>query len=126
MIQVPEIFTTERLLMRRPLLSDATAIYEYACDPEVTRYMDWWTHTDIRDSVAFLEACAPRWKAGQEFCGVITVKPFAAAVKAAGKPVTFLIGQGYNHFEMFETLGNPYGLLGRAMLEQMKLKTVCA
>ena len=50
-------------------------------------------------------------------------RDFAAAVKAAGKPVTFLIGQGYNHFEMFETLGNPYGLLGRAMLEQMKLKT---
>ena len=34
-----------------------------------------------------------------------------------------LIGEGYTHFEMFETLGNPYGLLGRAMLEQMKLKT---
>jgi arylformamidase len=51
-------------------------------------------------------------------------RDFAAAVKAAGKRVTFLIGQGYNHFEMFETLGNPYGLLGRAMLEQMKLKTV--
>jgi arylformamidase len=50
-------------------------------------------------------------------------REFAAAVKGAGKPVTFLIGQGYNHFEMFETLGNPYGLLGRAMLEQMKLKT---
>jgi arylformamidase len=50
-------------------------------------------------------------------------RDFAAAVKAAGKSVTFLIGQGYNHFEMFETLGNPYGLLGRAMLEQMKLKT---
>jgi arylformamidase len=41
----------------------------------------------------------------------------------AGKTVTFLIGQGYNHFEMFETLGNPYGLLGRAMLGQMKLET---
>ena len=51
-------------------------------------------------------------------------REFAAAVKKAGKPVTFLIGQGYTHFEMFETLGNPYGLLGRAMLEQMKLKTV--
>jgi arylformamidase len=48
-------------------------------------------------------------------------REFAAAVKQAGKPVTFLVGQGYNHFEMFETLGNPYGLLGRAMLEQMKL-----
>lgn len=48
-------------------------------------------------------------------------REFAAAVKAAGKPVTFLIGDGYNHFEMHETLGNPYGLLGRAVLEQMKL-----
>ena len=53
-------------------------------------------------------------------------REFAAAVKAAGKPLTFLIGQGYNHFEMFETLGNPYGLLGRAMLELMKLKTTCS
>lgn len=52
-------------------------------------------------------------------------RDFAAAVKAAGKPVKFLIGQGYNHFEIFETLGNPYGLLGRAMLEQMKLGPTC-
>ena len=49
-------------------------------------------------------------------------REFAAAVKAAGKPVMFLVGQGYNHFEMFETLGNPYGLLGRAMLDLMKLR----
>ncbi|HYS56875.1 MAG TPA: alpha/beta hydrolase [Burkholderiales bacterium] len=48
-------------------------------------------------------------------------REFAETLKRAGKPVTFLIGQGYNHFEMFETLGNPYGLLGRAMLQQMKL-----
>jgi arylformamidase len=51
-------------------------------------------------------------------------REFAAAVKAAEKPVTFLVGEGYNHFELHETLGNPYGLLGRAMLEQMKLKRV--
>jgi arylformamidase len=48
-------------------------------------------------------------------------RDFAAAVKAAGKPVQFLIGQGYNHFEIFETLASPYALLGRAALEQMKL-----
>jgi arylformamidase len=50
-------------------------------------------------------------------------RDFAAAVKAAGKPVTLLVGEGYNHFELHETMGNPYGLLGRAVLEQMKLKT---
>jgi arylformamidase len=51
-------------------------------------------------------------------------REFAAAVKKAGKPIKFLVGEGYNHFEMFETLGNPYGLLGRAMLEEMNLRTV--
>ena len=48
-------------------------------------------------------------------------RDFAAAVKAAGKPVELIVGEGYNHFEMLETLTNPYGLLGRAVLTQMKL-----
>jgi arylformamidase len=48
-------------------------------------------------------------------------RDFAAAVRAAGKPVELLVGEGYNHFEMLETLANPYGLLGRAVLAQMKL-----
>ena len=29
--------------------------------------------------------------------------------------------EGLNHFEMAETLGNPFGLAGRAALEQMGL-----
>jgi len=48
-------------------------------------------------------------------------RDFAAAVKAAGKPVELLVGEAYNHFEMLETLANPYGLLGRAVLAQMGL-----
>lgn len=48
-------------------------------------------------------------------------RDFTAALKAAGKPVQLLVAQGYNHFEAPETLGNPYGLFGRAVLEQMKL-----
>ena len=48
-------------------------------------------------------------------------REFADAVKKAGKSATLLVGEGYNHFEMPETLANPYGLLGRAALEQMKL-----
>jgi arylformamidase len=48
-------------------------------------------------------------------------RDFAAAVKAAGKAVTLIVAEGYNHFEMLETLANPYSLFGRAVLEQMKL-----
>ena len=42
-------------------------------------------------------------------------------MQAAGKPVTLLVGEGYNHFAMPETFASPYGLLGRAVLEQMQL-----
>jgi arylformamidase len=48
-------------------------------------------------------------------------RDFHAAVKALGKPVQLLVGEGYNHFELLETLANPYGLMGRAVLEQMRL-----
>jgi arylformamidase len=48
-------------------------------------------------------------------------RDFAAALKAAGKPVQFFVNENYNHFEMMETFASPYGLLGRAVLEQMQL-----
>ncbi len=48
-------------------------------------------------------------------------RDFVAAIKAAGKPVELLVGEHYNHFEIAETLAQPYGVLGRAVLKQMKL-----
>jgi arylformamidase len=48
-------------------------------------------------------------------------RDFAAAVKAAGKPVELVEAANFNHFEMTETLGNPYGPNGRAALALMKL-----
>jgi arylformamidase len=50
-------------------------------------------------------------------------RDFAAAVKAAGKPVELLVGEGYNHFEILETLSSPFGLLGRAALAQIRRGT---
>ena len=49
-------------------------------------------------------------------------REFAAAVKAAGKPVELIVGAGFNHFEMQETFANPYGIAGRAALKMMQLK----
>jgi arylformamidase len=48
-------------------------------------------------------------------------REFFAAVAAAGKPVKLIVGEGYNHFELQETTANPYGIIGRAVLEQMGL-----
>jgi arylformamidase len=48
-------------------------------------------------------------------------RDFAEAVKAAGKPVELIEAANYNHFEMNESVGNPYGPNGRAALAMMKL-----
>jgi arylformamidase len=48
-------------------------------------------------------------------------RDFAAAVKAAGKPVQVVEAANYHHMEMVESLGNPYGPNGSAALAMMKL-----
>ena len=49
-------------------------------------------------------------------------RDFFAAVKAKGLPVTLAVMEGYNHFEVMESIGQPYSLFGRAALEIMKLR----
>jgi arylformamidase len=47
-------------------------------------------------------------------------RDFAAALEAAGKRVVSLVGVGYNHFEIVETLANPFGLLGAAVRAHLR------
>ena len=46
---------------------------------------------------------------------------FAAALQKAGKPCQLVVADGFNHFELTETAGNPYAPVGRAVLAQMGL-----
>ena len=48
-------------------------------------------------------------------------RDFADALTRAGKNAELIYAEGYNHFEIAETLGNPYGPMGRAVLSLMKL-----
>jgi arylformamidase len=48
-------------------------------------------------------------------------RDFHAALQAAGKPAELIVAEGYNHFELLETMASPYGVLGREILRQMKL-----
>jgi arylformamidase len=48
-------------------------------------------------------------------------REFADALTRAGKSAELIFAEGYNHFEIAETLGNPYGPMGRAVLALMKL-----
>jgi arylformamidase len=48
-------------------------------------------------------------------------RQFALALQVAGRTPHIVVGGGYNHFEMLETLRNPFGINGRAALEMMNL-----
>ncbi|MFA7679627.1 MAG: alpha/beta hydrolase [Pigmentiphaga sp.] len=46
-------------------------------------------------------------------------RAFAEAVRQSGRPVGFTEAEGYNHFEILETLANPFGIAGAIALRQM-------
>ncbi len=48
-------------------------------------------------------------------------RDFSTAVNKQGKDVNLIAAENYNHFEIIETLANPYGLLGFPALQQMGL-----
>src|ERR1044072_6763966 len=71
----PERIETERLEIRPPYLSDAQSIYYgYARDEEVTRYLAWRPHQDLRETESFLARCGAAREQGERFPWVITLK----------------------------------------------------
>ena len=49
------VLEVDRLILRKMTPDDAEAVFAYASDPQVTRYVTWDTHRTIRDSKAFLK-----------------------------------------------------------------------
>ena len=48
-------------------------------------------------------------------------RDFLGALRNAQKPAEIVFAEGYNHFELIETIANPYGVAGRVRLKQMGL-----
>ncbi|HEY5341653.1 MAG TPA: alpha/beta hydrolase [Candidatus Aquilonibacter sp.] len=47
-------------------------------------------------------------------------RDFAAALRAGGKVAELAVGIGYNHFDIMESLGSPFGILGRAVMQHCR------
>jgi ribosomal-protein-alanine N-acetyltransferase len=88
-VKAPEQVESERLVLRRPRMTDADAIFtRYASDPEVTRYMAFPTHKSVADAHVFLamsEAQWDQWPAG----------PYLVHAREDGR----LLGGSGLHFE---------------------------
>ncbi len=57
------LLKTRRLILRKPKLSDAKAIFSrYAQDREVTKYLTWKPHKEISETKKFLRDCLDKRK----------------------------------------------------------------
>jgi RimJ/RimL family protein N-acetyltransferase len=81
-VRPPDVIDLERLRLRRPMLSDAATIFEYASDPEVARYADWPIASSLESVTARLRSRAAEWNAGDEFHWVVTLPPADRAIGA--------------------------------------------
>lgn len=75
-----ESLETGRLILRRLQKKDAIDMYEYAKEKEVTRYLLWRPHPDIRYTENFLSAVQRYYKNGNYF-------DYAVVLKSEGKMI---------------------------------------
>ena len=74
-LDAPESMTTTRLLLRKPCLADAEAIFAaYAADPEVVRYVTWQAHGSVEDTRGFLAYCESEWAEDHSYPYVLCSK----------------------------------------------------
>jgi [ribosomal protein S5]-alanine N-acetyltransferase len=75
MFDAPSAIETERLRLRLPTERDSGAIFDYARDPEVTRFTNWPSHSSISVTQAFLHGCLANIAIGEELSWVLTAPP---------------------------------------------------
>lgn len=83
---LPEL-ETQRLLLRKMRLDDAEAMFAYASDPEVTRYVLWDTHRSIEDSESFLGFATEGYERGDFGGWGVVLKDSGAFVGTCGMDV---------------------------------------
>jgi ribosomal-protein-alanine N-acetyltransferase len=74
-MKMPEQIETERLVLRKPRIEDASAIFAgWTQDKEVTRYLTWRPHQTIEQTEQFVQSCLSAWEHEMRFPYMITLK----------------------------------------------------
>jgi RimJ/RimL family protein N-acetyltransferase len=71
----PEQIETERLLLRKPRMDDAQAVFDgWAKYPEVTRFLTWLPHENIAQSEALMKRSMDGWNGDSNFRYLLEIK----------------------------------------------------
>jgi RimJ/RimL family protein N-acetyltransferase len=71
----PEQIETERLILRKPRMDDAPAVFlGWVQDPEVTHFLTWRPHENIGQTESMLARAITEWEGDVRFQYMITLK----------------------------------------------------
>ena len=56
------VLETERLILRKLTMKDAEDVFEYASNPEVSKYVGWEYHKSIEDSKSFIRLMLKKYR----------------------------------------------------------------
>lgn len=68
------ILETDRLVLRKMKASDANDMFEYAKKSEVTRFLTWKPHPDVKYTREYLEYIATRYAVGDFYDWAVVIK----------------------------------------------------
>ncbi|MBO4950815.1 MAG: GNAT family N-acetyltransferase [Clostridia bacterium] len=60
----PPTLSTQRLLLVKISPEHASDMYEYSCDPDVTRYLTWSCHSSVKETERYIKLLQKRYTAG--------------------------------------------------------------
>lgn len=75
---------TERLILRKLRAEDDEAVFAYASDPEVARYVGWDVHRSIEDSRAYIDVTLESYANGDPASWGIETRDTGTLIGAAG------------------------------------------
>ena len=75
---------TDDLILRKPLLKDARDIFQYASDPEVSRYVLWEPHRSMKETRSFVRFLRSRIRAGFPSSWVAELKDTGSVIGTIG------------------------------------------
>jgi ribosomal-protein-alanine N-acetyltransferase len=117
-----------RLTLRKPQAEDAQAVFAYASDAEVTRFLAWPRHTSLADSECFLRRAVEGWKNAHRLVWLIedeggVVGAISAELSHSNAGVGYVLARGrWGRGYASEALG----LLTAALFRLTPVETVWA
>lgn len=116
---IPTLYT-KRLVLRRMLKSDADDMYEYSKNPEVTKYLLWLPHPNVKYTARYLSYLSGRYRDGAFYDWAITDRETGKMIGTCGFTRFF---EDHNSAECGYVLNPSFwgrGIAAEALLAVMK------